>query len=73
VSIIDFYFNFNYFTLLFYLHRYVDDNNVVQDGQLITSRGPGTAYDFGLKIAENLVGAEKTEEVAKAMLWNWKK
>jgi protein DJ-1 len=51
----------------------VDDNNVVQDGQLITSRGPGTAYDFGLKIAENLVGAEKTEEVAKAMLWNWKK
>jgi protein DJ-1 len=51
----------------------VDDKNVVQDGQLITSRGPGTAYDFGLKIAENLVGAEKTEEVAKGMLWNWQK
>ncbi|XP_030387095.1 protein dj-1beta [Scaptodrosophila lebanonensis] len=49
-------------------YSYVDDKNVVQDGNLITSRGPGTAYDFALKISEQLVGAEKVQEVAKGML-----
>lgn len=48
--------------------KYVDDQIVVQDGKLITSRGPGTAYQFGLKIAEVLVGADKAKEVAKGML-----
>lgn len=48
--------------------KYVDDQIVVQDGKLITSRGPGTAYQFGLKIAEVLVGAEKAKQVAKGML-----
>lgn len=49
-------------------YKYVDDKLVVQDGQLITSRGPGTAFLFGLKIVEVLVGAEKAKEVAKGML-----
>lgn len=48
--------------------KYVDDQTVVQDGKLITSRGPGTAYHFGLKIAEVLVGADKAKQVAKGML-----
>lgn len=48
--------------------KYVDDQIVVQDGKLITSRGPGTAYQFGLKIAEVLVGTEKAKQVAKGML-----
>lgn len=48
--------------------KYVDDQIVVQDGQLITSRGPGTAYQFGLKIAEVLVGDEKAKQVASGML-----
>lgn len=48
--------------------KYVDDQIVVQDGQLITSRGPGTAYQFGLKIAEVLVGNEKVKQVASGML-----
>lgn len=51
--------------------KYVDDQIVVQDGKLITSRGPGTAYQFGLKISEALVGADKAKEakeVAKGML-----
>ncbi|KAH8381762.1 hypothetical protein KR009_000031 [Drosophila setifemur] len=49
-------------------YSYVDDKNVVQDGNLITSRGPGTAYDFALKIAEELAGKDKVQEVAKGML-----
>lgn len=48
--------------------KYVDDQIVVQDGQLITSRGPGTAFQFGLKIADVLVGSEKAKATAKGML-----
>lgn len=48
--------------------KYVDDQIVVQDGKLITSRGPGTAYEFGLKITEALVGADKAKQVAEGML-----
>lgn len=47
---------------------YDDQSKVVQDGHLITSRGPATAFDFGLKIAECLTGEDKAKEVAKAML-----
>jgi len=36
---------------------------VVQDGKVITSRGPGTAMDFALAIIENLAGSEKRKEV----------
>ncbi|XP_031640484.1 protein dj-1beta [Contarinia nasturtii] len=51
-------------------YKYVDDQLVVQDGKLITSRGPGTAYQFGLKIAEVLVGGDKAKQVASGMLVN---
>ena len=44
-------------------------NNVVQDGNLITSLGPATAFEFGLKIAENLVGKQKTDMIASQMLF----
>ncbi|BFF92311.1 protein dj-1beta [Drosophila madeirensis] len=50
---------------------YVDDKSVVKDGNLITSRGPGTAYDFALKIAEELTGLEKVKEVAKGLLLSY--
>lgn len=36
---------------------------VVQDGKVITSRGPGTAMDFALSLIENLVGKAKRDEV----------
>jgi 4-methyl-5(b-hydroxyethyl)-thiazole monophosphate biosynthesis len=33
------------------------------DGKIVTSRGPGTAMDFGLKLIELLEGAERRTEV----------
>ncbi|XP_055854929.1 protein dj-1beta [Episyrphus balteatus] len=50
------------------VYKYVDDQKVVQDGNLITSRGPGTAFDFALKLAEVLAGEAKATEVAVGML-----
>ncbi|MFC1772846.1 DJ-1 family glyoxalase III [Pseudomonadota bacterium] len=43
------------------------EDAVVQDGKLITSRGPGTAMDFALTLIENLVGKEKRDEVEAAL------
>ncbi|MDH4238698.1 MAG: DJ-1/PfpI family protein [Phycisphaerae bacterium] len=42
--------------------------NVVIDGNLITSQGPGTALEFSLKLIEMLFDKQKSREVAKAML-----
>ena len=47
------------------------EEKVVEDKNVITSQGPGTALLFGLKLAEKLVGKEKAREVAKAMLVDW--
>jgi len=46
--------------------RYLEDP-VVQDGKVITSRGPGTAMDFALTLIENLAGKEKRDEVEAAL------
>lgn len=51
-------------------YEYVDNENYVVDGQLLTSRGPGTAFVFALKLSELLFGVEKAQEVAKGMLLN---
>jgi 4-methyl-5(b-hydroxyethyl)-thiazole monophosphate biosynthesis len=40
---------------------------VVKDGNVITSRGPGTAMDFALELIELLVGSSKREEVEAAL------
>jgi protein deglycase len=36
---------------------------VVEDGKIITSRGPGTAMDFALTLVERLAGQTKRQEV----------
>ena len=41
----------------------VETNAVIQDGKVITSRGPGTAMDFTLVLIENLSGGDKRKEV----------
>ncbi len=41
---------------------------VVQDGKVITSRGPGTAFEFALHLAEILRGKQIAVDVRKGML-----
>jgi 4-methyl-5(b-hydroxyethyl)-thiazole monophosphate biosynthesis len=43
------------------------DQRVVVDGLIITSRGAGTALDFGLMLVEKLVSATKAAEIAVAV------
>ncbi|GHT65793.1 thiazole biosynthesis protein ThiJ [Bacteroidia bacterium] len=43
--------------------------DVVQDGNIITGRGPGFAIDFGLAIVEELLGKAKADEVAEGLLF----
>lgn len=42
---------------------------VEMDGHVITSRGMGTAIDFGLAIAAVFCGQEKAEEMAKTIVY----
>lgn len=48
-------------------YKYSEDN-VVVTGKVVTSRGPGTAFEFGLKLVELLVGAEKVKEIVPPMM-----
>lgn len=41
---------------------------VCRDGTTITSRGPGSCFEFALSIVEALVGAEKVKEIAPPMM-----
>lgn len=40
---------------------------VVADGRLLTSRGAGTAIDFGLLLVEKLVSPDKSREIAQSI------
>jgi 4-methyl-5(b-hydroxyethyl)-thiazole monophosphate biosynthesis len=44
------------------------DSPVVEDGPVITSRGPGTALLFALHLVERLFGSAKREAVAAPMV-----
>ena len=44
------------------------EEDVVVDGNIVTSRGPGTSFKFALEIVKILLGEEKMKEVAGAML-----
>ncbi|KVW95663.1 DJ-1 family glyoxalase III [Thiobacillus denitrificans] len=41
---------------------------VVQDGKVLTSRGPGTAMDFALALVETLTGAENRRQVEAGLV-----
>lgn len=49
------------------LPQILADERVVADGSVLTSRGAGTALDFGLLLIEKLVSAEKAREVAASI------
>jgi len=46
----------------------ISTDAIIQDGNIITSRGPGTAMDFALYLIEQLVGVEKRNEVEKGLV-----
>lgn len=60
------------FTAHFSVHVELPDvlaaERVVVDGKLITSRGAGTAIEFGLALVEQLFGAEKAREIAASIM-----
>ena len=41
---------------------------VVRDGQVITSRGPGSALEFSIELVSYLVNAEAAKKLAQAMV-----
>jgi 4-methyl-5(b-hydroxyethyl)-thiazole monophosphate biosynthesis len=45
-----------------------EETAVVQDGHILTSRGPGTAMDFALAIIEILAGRAKRDEVEQGLM-----
>lgn len=48
------------------------DETIVEDGHLLTSRGPGTATAFGLRLAELLTDHATAKSVASGMLLPFK-
>jgi 4-methyl-5(b-hydroxyethyl)-thiazole monophosphate biosynthesis len=44
-------------------------DKVVEDGPIITSRGAGTAIEFGLALVKTLFGPAKAEEIAGAIMF----
>jgi 4-methyl-5(b-hydroxyethyl)-thiazole monophosphate biosynthesis len=44
------------------------EERVVVDGNIVTSRSPGTAAEFSLKLVEMLVGEKKAEEIRAGTL-----
>lgn len=46
------------------------EDRVVMDGCLITSRSPGTAMEFAMKLVEVLAGKDKVKEINKGVMAN---
>jgi len=60
------------FTAHFSVHEKLglvtDAERVVQDGNIITSRGAGTSVDFGLALVRALFGDMEAEKIASAIM-----
>lgn len=48
----------------------IGSESVVRDGNIITSKGPGTAFDFAYKIVEILKGRSVAERLMEDMIYN---
>ncbi len=49
-------------------HGIYREEPVVVDGDVVTSRGPGTAFEFALTLAERLVGKERADSLRGPMM-----
>jgi 4-methyl-5(b-hydroxyethyl)-thiazole monophosphate biosynthesis len=47
------------------------DERVVVDGKLVTSQGPGTAVEFGVKLVEILAGEKRARELKDELVVNF--
>ena len=47
----------------------VQNQGVVKDGNIITAQGAGVAWEFGEKIASELVGSEKSQKIFLGLQW----
>lgn len=45
------------------------DRSTVVEGNLVTGRGPGSAFDFGLTLVEALAGADAARTVAAGLVY----
>lgn len=48
---------------------YISSQNVVKDGNIITSRGPATAMEFALELVRNLCGEQIYKDVKEGLLF----
>ncbi len=49
--------------------EYYQEKNIVREGNMITSRGVGTAIDLGLYLIEVLRGKANRQKLAERILW----
>jgi protein deglycase len=56
-----------HFSVAAELPAILSEERVVVDGRVLTSRGAGTAFDFGLKAIELLFSPEKVAEISRSV------
>lgn len=56
-----------HFSVAAELPSIIESERIVTDGRITTSRGAGTAVEFGLHLAALLCGPEKASEISKAI------
>lgn len=56
-----------HFSVAAELTALLTEERTVADGRLLTSRGAGTAVEFGLLLVEKLTSPEKSREIAQAI------
>lgn len=58
------------YSIYFFLtdHYKYSEARVQKDGNVITSRGPGTSFEFALTIVEELMGAEVAAQVKAPLI-----
>ena len=47
----------------------ISENSISKDKNIITSKGPGTAFDFGFAVLEYLKGKEISQKIKNSMIY----